>query len=206
MNEMQLEDYLQLTRKVIGVGPNFRAVREQKGLAPTQDPFLFIKSPESLTTQEQVYLNPELTTFVCEVEMAVVIGQDAKQLTEDQVPGIVAGYALANDITASAHVESGRFKMFDQLTPIGGLTSIEDPRNVDLELWVNGELIQKDNTANLVFSAHWLVAHISHIATLRKGDIILTGTPLNARACQFGDIIELRSPQLGYHKHILNKA
>lgn len=203
---MHTDEFIQLTRKVIGVGPNFRAVRVEKGLPDTKEPFLFIKSPESLTTSEQVYLNPELTTFACEVEMAVIIGQDAKQLTEDQVPGIVAGYALANDITATAHVESGRFKMFDQLTPIGPMTSIEDPRNVDLELWVNGELVQKDNTENLVFSAHWLVAHISHIATLRKGDVILTGTPLHAKGCQFGDVIELKSPQLGYHKHTLNKA
>lgn len=201
---MDMNTYIAKTRKVLGVGPNFKAFREQKGITHTEDPFLFLKSPESLTTSQEIHLSPGLTEFICEVEMAVVIGRDAKNITEREVPSYVAGYALANDITASAHFDTGRFKMFDQTTPVGPLAGIADPADVDLEMWVNGTLIQRDNTRNLLFSAHWLVAHLSRIATLREGDIVLTGTPANPHHCRFGDVVELRSPQLGYYKHTLH--
>ncbi|MNH97077.1 Homoprotocatechuate catabolism bifunctional isomerase/decarboxylase [compost metagenome] len=203
---MDMTEYIYKTRKIIGIGPNFKAFRHQKGITHTDDPFLSFKSPESLVEDRDVYLSPLLTEFICEVEMAVVIGQDAKNISEQEVPSIVAGYAIANDITASAHFDTGRFKMFDQTTPIGALVESVDPRDVDLEMWVNGELIQKDNTRELLFSAHWIIAHISQIATLRQGDVILTGTPANPRYCQFGDVIELRSPQLGNHIHKLHRG
>ncbi|NOU96760.1 fumarylacetoacetate hydrolase family protein [Paenibacillus sp. LMG 31456] len=201
-----MRQYIQHTRKIIGVGPNFKAFRAEKGITHTDDPFLFFKSPESLTMEENIYLSPLLTEFICEVEMAVVIGKEAKSIAEQDVPSIVAGYAIVNDMTASAHFDTGRFKMFDQLTPIGELTDVEDPTNVDLEMWVNGEMIQKDNTQNMLFSAHWIVSHISRMATLCKGDIILTGTPAKPLNCRIGDVIELRSPQLGNRKHVIHRG
>ncbi|MDF2961118.1 MAG: 5-carboxymethyl-2-hydroxymuconate isomerase [Paenibacillus sp.] len=203
---MDMRHYIRHTRKIIGVGPNFKAFRAEKGITHSDDPFLFFKSPESLTMDENVYLSSQLTEFICEVEMAVIIGQEAKNVPEQEVASIVAGYAIVNDITASAHFDTGRFKMFDQLTPIGELTHVENPGRVDLEMHVNGLLIQKDNTEQMLFSAHWLVSHISRIATLCKGDIILTGTPANPLQCQIGDVIELRSPQLGNHKHVIHRG
>ncbi|WP_419871879.1 fumarylacetoacetate hydrolase family protein [Candidatus Pristimantibacillus sp. PTI5] len=202
---MNIKEYMRHTRKIIGVGPNFKAFRAQKGITHEKDPLLFLKTPGSLTNERDIFLSPLLTEFICEVEMAVIIGQDAKHVAEHEAASIIAGYAIANDITASAHFNSGRFKMFDQMTPIGAVAAIEDPCNVDLEMWVNGSLIQKDNTSNLLFSAHWLVSHISSMAKLMKGDIILTGTPANPLACQIGDVIELRSPQLGNHKHTIHQ-
>ncbi|CAN7231661.1 fumarylacetoacetate hydrolase family protein [Paenibacillus sp. LjRoot153] len=202
---MNIQAYLNETRKIIGVGPNFKAFRAQKGITHEEDPFLFIKSPQSLTVETDIYLPPQLTEFICEVEMAVIIGQEARNIAEEDVPSIVAGYAIANDITASAHFDTGRFKMFDQMTPIGPLVSVVDPRQVDIEMWVNGDLIQKDNTANLLFSSNWLISHISRMTTLCKGDIILTGTPSNPLTCQIGDVIEMKSPQLGNHQFTIHK-
>lgn len=148
---------------------------------------------------------PQLTEFICEIEMAVIIGQEARNISEGDVPSIIAGYAIVNDITASSHFDTGRFKMFDQMTPIGAMVSHVDPHNVDLEMWVNGSLIQKDNTANLLFSSNWLIAHISRMATLCRGDIVLTGTPSNPYASQLGDVIEMRSPQLGNHRFMIHQ-
>ncbi|MBP1966618.1 fumarylacetoacetate hydrolase family protein [Paenibacillus aceris] len=197
--------YFKQTRKIIGVGPNFKAFREQKGITHEEDPFLFIKSPQSLTAETDIYLPGLLSEFICEVEMAVIIGQEARNIAEEDVPSIVAGFAIANDITASAHFDTGRFKLFDQMTPIGDMVSDVDPYNVDLEMWVNGKLVQKDNTANLLFSANWLISHISRMATLCKGDIILTGTPANPLSCQIGDVIEMKSPQLGNHQFTIHR-
>jgi 2-keto-4-pentenoate hydratase/2-oxohepta-3-ene-1,7-dioic acid hydratase in catechol pathway len=202
---MNIQAYLNETRKIIGVGPNFKAFRAQKGITHEEDPFLFIKSPQSLTVESDIYLPPQLTEFICEVEMAVIIGQEARNIAEVDVPSIVAGYAIVNDITASAHFDTGRFKMFDQMTPIGQMVSLVDPHQVELEMWVNGTLIQKDHTANLLFSANWLISHISRMTTLCKGDIILTGTPSNPMTCQIGDVIEMKSPQLGNHRFTIHK-
>lgn len=203
---MDMKAYIQKTRKIIGVGPNFMAFRAERGIDHNDDPFLFLKSPESLTVETEIYLPPQLTEFICEVEMAVVIGRDASHIHERNVAAFVAGYAIVNDISASAHFDTGRFKIFDQTTPIGAIVDVEDPDNVDLEMWVNGMLIQKDNTKTLLFSAHWLVAHISQMTTLREGDIVLTGTPAHPLPCNVGDVIELRSPQLGNHKHTIHSG
>ncbi|ULL19974.1 fumarylacetoacetate hydrolase family protein [Paenibacillus sp. H1-7] len=203
---MNINEWITDTKKIVSVGPNFRAFRHQKGIFHEEPPTLSLKSPESLTTSASIYVSPQMPEFFCEVEMAVVIGQDAKHVAESEVRSIIAGYAIANDITASTHFESGRFKMYDQTTPIGELVQVSDPTNVQLEMWVNDRQIQLDNTSEMIFSAHWLVAHISDIMTLRKGDIILTGTPANPHICKVGDRIEMRSPQLGSIRHVLHQG
>lgn len=201
---MLIKQWIQQSRKIISVGPNFKAFREQRGIFHHEAPTLSLKSPESLTTAEEIYLSPQMPEFFCEVEMAVVIGRDVKHVAEKDVLSVVAGYAISNDITGSTHFESGRFKMYDQTTPMGEFVQVSDPTDVQLEMWVNGECIQRDNTREMLFSAHWLVAHISDIMTLRAGDIILTGTPANPRICKVGDIVEMRSPQLGCIRHTLH--
>ncbi|WP_028547717.1 fumarylacetoacetate hydrolase family protein [Paenibacillus sp. UNC451MF] len=201
---MLISEWIQQSRKIISVGPNFKAFRAQRGIFHQEPPTLSLKSPESLTTALDIYLSPQMPEFFCEVEMAIVIGQDVKHVAEKDVPSVVAGYAISNDITASTHFESGRFKMYDQTTPIGELVQLTDPGDVQLEMWVNGECIQRDNTKEMMFSAHWLVAHVSDIMTLRAGDILLAGTPANPKICRTGDIIEMRSPQLGSIRHTLH--
>lgn len=202
---MNIQDLLPQVRKVVASGPNFRAFRKEKGLEHTDRLTLSLKSPDSLVVTDHIYLSEQITEFICEVEMAVVIGKTADRISEAEAPAYIAGYAIANDITASDHWESGRFKMFDQTTPIGEIVQVEDPGNVTLEMWVNGELIQRDNTADMLFSANGLVSHISHVMTLRPGDIILTGTPANPRICSIGDVVEMRSPELGTIRHTIHR-
>jgi len=69
---MDIKTYIQQTRKIVGVGPNCRAFRAEKGIHHEEAPFLFLKSPESLTTEAIISLSPLLSEFICEVEMAVV--------------------------------------------------------------------------------------------------------------------------------------
>ncbi|MCR8630029.1 fumarylacetoacetate hydrolase family protein [Paenibacillus radicis (ex Xue et al. 2023)] len=198
---MMIHNWIRETHKIIGVGPNFKAFREQRGIAHNEFPQLFLKSPESLSVETNIYLSKQLTEFFCEVEMAVIIGEDAQNVVEEEALSIVAGYALANDITAGAPFDKGRSKLFNQTTPISELVKKVDPQNVYLEMWVNGECIQKDHTSQLLFSPQRLISYISHMATLRKGDIILTGTPANPWKGAIGDEIELKSPELGSMKH-----
>ncbi len=200
-----MEEKIQETRKIICVGPKFKAFREQSGIALEAEPTFLLKSPESLVTGEYISLSPKLDTFICEVEMAVVIGKDATEISETDALNHVAGYALANDISASSYVNDGRFKMFDHTTPIGPFVTGIDPSQVTLEMRVNNSLVQRDHTRELSYSVPWLISHLSSIMTLRRGDILLTGTPANPHPCDFGDVIELTSPQLGYYKHTIRK-
>ncbi|MGF7034982.1 2-keto-4-pentenoate hydratase/2-oxohepta-3-ene-1,7-dioic acid hydratase in catechol pathway [Paenibacillus mucilaginosus] len=190
-----------VTRKVICIGPNFRAFREEKGITNDGELSLSLKSPESLTFGDTVRVSREMGAFICEVEMAVIIGRDAKNVSEDEAASVIAGYAIANDMTAADHFGDGRLKMYDEMTPIGPMVKLRDPSDVELELWVNGQPIQQGHTSEMLFAPLWQVAHLSRIMTLRRGDVILSGTPANPQVCQPGDRIELRSPQLGTLSH-----
>ncbi|MCZ8522258.1 MULTISPECIES: fumarylacetoacetate hydrolase family protein [Paenibacillus] len=192
-----------VTRKVICIGPNFRSFRQEKGIVSDEELSLSLKSPESLTFSDTVHVSREMGTFVCEVEMAVIIGQDAKQISEAEAASVIAGYAIANDMTAVDHFGDGRFKMYDEMTPIGTLVQLTDPSDVHLELWVNEERIQQGHTSEMLFAPLWQVAHLSRIMTLRRGDVILSGTPANPSVCQAGDRVELRSPELGILRHTI---
>lgn len=202
------KDWLAKAGKVIGVGPNFRAFREEKGLSDKDGLTLFMKTPGSLTAQNVIYLSRDITEFISEVELAVIIGKRAERVHEDEVSAYIAGYALVNDITASNHWDDGRFKMFDQTTPIGPFieaSAVNNHQNVTLEMRVNGELIQRDSTASMLYSVNWIISHISHITTLNPYDVILTGTPSNPRVCAIGDEVEISSPELGASRHRIER-
>ncbi|WP_068610448.1 fumarylacetoacetate hydrolase family protein [Paenibacillus swuensis] len=201
---MNMETVKQQRGKIVGVGPNLKAFRKEKGITDDSKLTLFIKSPESLVTGENVYVPASLRSFLCEVEMAAIIGKTARNVSVNDALSYVAGYALANDMTADEHFDDGRFKFFDETTPVGTMVSGIDPMNVTLEMRVNGELIQRGNTSDMLFSVPWVIAHISSMMTLREGDIILTGTPAGPMACKPGDVIELSSPELGTYKHMLH--
>jgi 2-keto-4-pentenoate hydratase/2-oxohepta-3-ene-1,7-dioic acid hydratase in catechol pathway len=138
--------------------------------------------------------NPGSPMLDWEVELAVIIGAEAKNLKTAQALSCVAGYTVANDLSAREHVSrpevaaSSPFrwdwiaqKSFDGSCPLGpAMTpaqSIADPMRLGLKLWVNGELMQDSNTAQMIFSVAEQIAHLSSRLTLLPGDVILTGTP-----------------------------
>jgi 2-keto-4-pentenoate hydratase/2-oxohepta-3-ene-1,7-dioic acid hydratase in catechol pathway len=130
-----------------------------------------------------------------EIELAVVIGRDARRVSPDEAKDCVAGYTIANDISArSATHAAGRAKrpkddFFDWLhgkwadgfCPLGPwlvtADEIGDPQRLDLELTVDGEVRQKSSTRHMIFSVYELVSFCSHLMTLTPGDVIATGTP-----------------------------
>ncbi|MUT67591.1 fumarylacetoacetate hydrolase family protein [Paenibacillus sp. NEAU-GSW1] len=202
--QLSSRQWIENVGKVIGTGPNFKLFREEKGLKEEDGLSLFMKTPGSLVTAGTNFISPDITEFICEVEMAVIIGKRAERVSEAEAADYIAGYALANDMTASSHWDNGRFKMFDQMTPIGPVISadkVRDHQNITLEMRVNGEPVQKDSTASMLYPVNWLISHISHITALNPYDVILTGTPSNPKVCAIGDVIELRSPELGEFRH-----
>lgn len=146
-----------------------------------------------------------------ELELGVVMGRAARDVDPDEAMNYVAGYVVANDLSARGHfsrpgvADSSPFKWdwvgqksFDGACPLGPAITparfVPDPMNLSMKLWVNGDLMQDSNTSRMLFSIADQIAHLSSRLTLMPGDLILTGTPAGVGAArrrflQPGDVV-----------------
>lgn len=120
-----------------------------------------------------------------EVELAVIIGKDGKNISPEEVEDYIFGYTIGNDISArdiqTKHVQWFKGKSLDTFTPMGPYivdkSEISFPVELDISCKVNDEIRQNSNTKNLIFDIPTIISDLSKGLTLRSGDIILTGTP-----------------------------
>jgi 2-keto-4-pentenoate hydratase/2-oxohepta-3-ene-1,7-dioic acid hydratase in catechol pathway len=148
-----------------------------------------------------------------EIELAAVIGRTCKDVPEEKALTYVAGYTVSNDLSARDRgrrpgieptsffkMDWSKHKSFDGSCPIGPwitpASDIDDPQDLDLKLWVNGELKQDSNTGKMLFSLAEQIAQLSINMTLHPGDIILTGTPAGTGAesgefLKAGDVVKV---------------
>ena len=120
-----------------------------------------------------------------EVELAVVIGKEAKYVSEADALDYVLGYCNANDVSArELQMRTSQWllgKTSDSFCPLGPYLvtadEVGDPQKLATRSWLNGELRQNSNTADMVFTVAQVVSYISQYMTLKPGDVILTGTP-----------------------------
>lgn len=138
---------------------------------------------------EDVPISPDAKELDYEGELTIVIGKDTKNLTETQDPlDFVLGYTVGNDVSArfwqklpQSGNQHGGAKSFDKFGPIGpviaSLKAVGDPETLKLRTWVNGELRQDGCTDDLIFGVREIIRFLSRGKTLRKGTIIMTGTP-----------------------------
>jgi 2-keto-4-pentenoate hydratase/2-oxohepta-3-ene-1,7-dioic acid hydratase in catechol pathway len=162
------------------------AARNRSIEAPTQ-PILFTKATTTINgPYGDVVIDPTVSTEIdWEVELAVIIGQPGKNISEANAMAHVFGYTVLNDVTArdmqKRHVQYFKGKSLDGSCPMGPwivtTDEIPDPHNLALRLKVNGVIKQEDNTAHMVFSIPQIIATLSLGMTLEPGDIIATGTP-----------------------------
>jgi 2-keto-4-pentenoate hydratase/2-oxohepta-3-ene-1,7-dioic acid hydratase in catechol pathway len=154
-----------------------------------------------------------------EVELAAVIGRPAKNVPLEKALSYVAGYTIANDLSARdrgrrPHIpDTSPFKAdwvahksFDGSCPLGPwivpASDIKDPQNLGIKLWVNGVLKQDSNTGQMIFNLAEQIAHLSSRLTLHPGDLILTGTPAGVGAgrgefLKAGDTVKLWIEKIG---------
>ncbi|MDR0869928.1 MAG: fumarylacetoacetate hydrolase family protein [Planctomycetaceae bacterium] len=174
--------------KIICIGLNYYDHAEETGAAIPSQPVVFCKAESALLPHEgNIRLPKQSTKVEYEAELVVVIGKTAKNVSEADALQYVAGYACGNDVTArdwQKGTPAGQWflgKSFDTFAPLSnviiGKEEIPDPGCLDIELRLNGVVMQKSNTNNLIFSVPKLIEYVSQIMTLQPGDLIYTGTP-----------------------------
>ena len=167
--------------KVFCVGLNYRTHILEMGRDLPQYPTLFAKFARALVgAYDPVELPAGSDQVDWEAELGVVIGAEVRYASTDQARAAIAGYTVVNDVTARdfqyRSVQWLQGKTFERSTPVGPWL-VTDAQPGDIVCEVDGELMQKADTADLVFSPVDLVIYLSQLITLAPGDIIATGTP-----------------------------
>ena len=162
-----------------------------------KEPLVFLKGPNTFIGHRGETFRPSDVTFMhYECELAVIIGKTAKNVRQEEAYDYVRGYTVANDYALRDYLENYyrpnlRVKNRDTCTPIGpwlvDKEEVEDPMNLQLTTYVNGEITQRGSTADMIFPIPYLIEYLSGFMTLNPGDIILTGTPKGSVDTKVGD-------------------
>lgn len=163
-------------------------------------PVVFTKPVTAITFDGGEILIPGILTKDVhhEAEMVISIGKTGRFINEDEAMSYISGYGIGIDVTArdlqSALKSKGHpwtlAKGMDTFAPIGNFveaSSIENPADLTVTLSVNGELRQSGNTSDMIFSLPALISYLSGFVTLRRGDLIFTGTPAGVGPLRNGD-------------------
>lgn len=177
-------------QKIIMLGFNYRKHAMETGTPIPKAPVLFNKYNNALLGHEGVIQLPKQVAkkFDYEIELQVVMGKTARNVSEADALGHVFGYATGNDFSArDLQFRDGKGSQFmlgktsDGFMPVGpwlvGAELVGDPQNLKVETRVNGETRQSSNTNDMIFSCAQIIAYASSIFTLFPGDLISTGTP-----------------------------
>lgn len=194
--------------KIIALGLNYRDHAAEFGREVPDEPLIFMKPSTSVIGPDGDIVYPRMSRRVdYEAELAVVMGQTARHVPENQALDYVLGYTAFNDVTArDLQKKDGQFtrsKSFDTFAPMGPWieTDLPDPDNLAVEAYLNGERRQHSNTNHMVFGVAHLISFISRIMTLLPGDVIATGTPSGIGPMKVGDMIEIRVEGIGSLKN-----
>jgi acylpyruvate hydrolase len=199
--------------KLICIGLNYRAHAEEQGKEPPETPTFFAKFRNALAAPGTTVRLPEWSDRVdYEAEVAFVVKDRCRNVPESEAMDHVAGYTLLNDLSARDYqFKTPQWmpgKTFDGSAPCGPALVTPDEAGphdaIEIELTLNGELMQKGSTADLVHSVPALVAYLSQLMTLEPGDLVSTGTPAGVGNLRDppvwlkpGDEVVISSPQLG---------
>lgn len=185
-DELTLGPCITTPEKIICIGLNYRRHAEETGAAIPEHPVLFSKFNNALAADgDAVPIPPGAQKMDYEAELGVVIGRQARHVSEDEALEVVFGYCTANDVSArDLQMLSGQWllgKTPDNFLPVGPYLvtadDVRDPQQLRIAAYVNGEKRQDSTTGDMVFTVAQVISYISRYMTLSPGDIISTGTP-----------------------------
>lgn len=190
--------------KIVCLARTYRRHAEEMGSPVSDEVVMFLKPASAIIHDGQSICIPEQAGEIHhEVEMAVVIGKQGSRIPAGCASAHVYGYAVAVDITARDLQRDAKqrglpwtiAKGYDTFCPVSTVTpasKVLDPHHLELGLWVNSELRQQSTTVNLIYPISEIIAQVSDIMTLCRGDVILTGTPQGVGQLEPGDVVEAR--------------
>jgi 2-keto-4-pentenoate hydratase/2-oxohepta-3-ene-1,7-dioic acid hydratase in catechol pathway len=204
--------------KMVCIGLNYTDHAAEVGMALPKEPTVFIKAPSALAGPDDPIVRPRGSVKLdYEVELAAVIGRDARYVEESRALSHVAAYCIVNDVSERAfQMEHGgtttKGKSADSFAPVGPwlvtADEVADPQALEVWTTVNGERRQHGNTAKMIFTVAALVAYVSRFMSLRVGDLISTGTPAGVghgfkppRYLANGDVVAMGIQGLGTQTH-----
>ena len=199
--------------KILAIGRNYADHAAEGGADLPKAPLLFNKLPNTLNAHNAPIVLPSISQQVdYEAELAVVIGQTAKRVSEAAALDHIFGYSLIDDVSAR-DLQFGdgqwtRGKSLDTFAPLGPFITtrdeIEDVQALKIEGVLNGQVMQSSNTSKMIFKVAYLVSYLSQGITLEPGDVIATGTPDGVGIfrkppvlLKDGDVFEVKIEKLG---------
>ena len=192
--------------KVVALALNYAEHAAEFEMREPEEPALFFKSANTWVGHRAPVIYPEGAQYVhYEVELAVAIGRRGRRVREAHAMDLVAGYTIANDLVVRDYVTNTfrpplRGKCWDTFCPIGPYLvegEVEDPGNLALRAYVNGELRQEGSTRDLLRGIPEIIEYVTFFMTLEPGDLLLTGTPRGVSHVYPGDWMRLEVEGLG---------
>ena len=207
----------------LAIGLNYADHAAETGATPPKEPIIFTKAPNCIVgPNDEVVIPKGSEKLDWEVELAIVIGERAYQVSERDAMMHVAGFCICNDISERAWQLEGtgqwlKGKSAPTFGPLGPYLvtpdEIQDVQKLGMWLDLNGERMQTGSTATMIFGVRHLVSYISRFLALEPGDVITTGTPPGVGMAkkppvylQPGDIIRLGIDGLGEQKQVVSKG
>jgi acylpyruvate hydrolase len=208
--------------KIIALGKNYLEHIKETGSTTPEFPVIFAKWPSCVIGPNDSIPIPKISDKIdWEVELAIVIGKVCKDVNENNALEYIAGYTIANDVTAR-DLQRGdgqwvRGKSLDGFCPMGPCIvtqdELGDAKGLRLFTKINGEIKQDSSTSNLMFNVPQIIAHLSEAFTLEPGDVIITGTPSGVgfvrnppEFLKPGDEIEQYIEKIGYLRNSFGES
>jgi 2-keto-4-pentenoate hydratase/2-oxohepta-3-ene-1,7-dioic acid hydratase in catechol pathway len=209
--------------KILAIGRNYADHAAEGGAELPKAPLLFNKLPNALNAHGATIQLPTISTQVdFEAELAVIIGRQAKRVSQESALEYVFGYSLINDVSARdlqyGDKQWTRGKGLDTFAPLGPFITtrqdVSDVQALKIEGVLNGQVMQSSNTVKMIFSVAYLVSYLSQGITLEPGDVIASGTPDGVGAFRKppvflkpGDVFEVKIEKLGTLRNpVINTA
>ena len=173
--------------KFVAIGLNYSDHAKETGAKTPTEPIVFMKATSSISgPYDDIEMPKDSSKLDWEVELAIVIGKETKNISEKEVSDHILGYCIVNDVSEREWQleKSGQWvkgKSADTFGPTGPYLvtqdEIPDINNLNLILEVNGKTMQSGNTKNMIFNVNFLISYLSKFMSLQPGDLITTGTP-----------------------------
>jgi 5-oxopent-3-ene-1,2,5-tricarboxylate decarboxylase/2-hydroxyhepta-2,4-diene-1,7-dioate isomerase len=190
--------------KIVAVHLNYDSRTKEFMTKLPAAPTYFQKPVTAMNSHNAAVVRPEGCKWLnYEGEIVIIIGKTCRNISPEEAGDYIAGYSVGNDFGLHdfRDTDAGsmlRVKGSDTLAPVGpGIVTDWDFRNKRIQTIVNGKVVQDDNTDNMEWDMHYLVADIARTITLLPGDMLYSGTPANSRPVFPGDVVEVEVEGLG---------